>query len=153
MPTLGVITGEGGVRAESGWAGATDARGLATRWVRDAPCSTSVDGVISGRFENNRWFLACRSSDGGSPCTPKGRFHIEAAAVMPLGNTLGVIEVSKASILRLDDREKTIAAQIIAMPVRPPITPPIIAGVLLEGMVSAQYLVLFDLKAYGNPPI
>ena len=69
---------------------------------------------------------------------------VEAAAVMPLGNTLGVIEVSKASILRLDDREKTIAAQIIAMLVRPPIRPPIIAGVLLEGTVSAQYLVLFD---------
>ena len=45
------------------------------------------------------------------------------------------------------------AAQIIAMPARPPIRPPIIAWVLLEGMVSVQYLVLSDLKAYGNPPI
>ena len=70
----------------------------------DAPCSTSVDGEISGRFDNNRWFLVGRSSDGGSTCTSKGRFHIEAAAVMPLGNTLGTIEFSKAGILRLDDR-------------------------------------------------
>ena len=103
MPTLGVVTGEGG-RAGLGWAGATDPRGLATGCVLDAPCSTSVDGGISGRFENNRWFLVGRSSDEGSPCTPKGRFHIETAAVMPLGNTLGAIEVSKASILRLDNQ-------------------------------------------------
>ena len=104
MPTLGADTGEGGVRAGSGWAGATDARGFATRCVLDAPCSTSLNDGFGGRFENNRWFLVGRSSDRGSPCTSKGRFHIEAAAAMPLGNTIGTIEFSKASILRLDDR-------------------------------------------------
>ena len=54
MPTLGAVTGEGGVHAGSGWAGATDARGLATGCDLDAPSSTSTDGGISGRFENNR---------------------------------------------------------------------------------------------------
>ena len=104
MPTLGVVTGEDGVRAGLDWAGAMDARGLATGCVLDAPCSASVHGGISGRFENNWWFLVGRSSDGGSPCTPKGRFHIGAAAVMPLGNIFGMIEFSKARILRMDDR-------------------------------------------------
>ena len=102
MPTLGAVTGEGGVCAGLGWAGTMDARGLATGWVLDAPCSTPVDSGISGRFENNRWFLDGCSS-GGSSCTARGRFHIGAAAAMPLGNTLGTIEFSKASILRLDN--------------------------------------------------
>ena len=100
MPTLGAVTGDSGARAGPGWAGATDARGLATGYVLDAPCSTCVDRGIRGRFENNRWFLNGRSS-GGSSCTSKGRFHIEALAAMPLGNALGTL---KAGILRLDDR-------------------------------------------------
>ena len=102
MPTLGAVTGEGGVRVGLGWVGAMDARGLATGCVLDALCSTSVNGAISGRFENNWGFLDGRSS-GGSSCTSTGRFHIEAAAAMPLGNTLGMIAFSKASILRLDN--------------------------------------------------
>ena len=93
--------GEGNACAGFDGAGATDARVLVKECVFDAPCSPSVDGETSGRFDNDGWFLDDRSSDGGFPCALKGRFRIEAACAMPLGNTVSTLELPRAGIPRL----------------------------------------------------
>lgn len=82
----------------------------------------AIRGSPGGRFD----------SDGRSFGASNGRFRVEATCGKALGGAMGVHEFLKGDIsfLRLRRRERTIAIKTIAIKPSPPITPPIIAGIL-----------------------
>ena len=102
----------------------------------------------TGRFLDGRFSSGGRCPRGASD----GRFRVAAAAACTKalgGAAIGEFAFAKGdiSILRLRGRERTTAAQASARKASPPVTPPIIAGILQGGSVPRSFFL--DVRAYG----